>query len=71
MPAALKRFACRRAAGRAWKFARRNQGAGHLSRWFGRELRARLGLTGDPIAFIEGCAQAFERAPSPGAPSHR
>jgi glycosyltransferase involved in cell wall biosynthesis len=62
-PAALKRFACRRAAGRAWKFARRYLGAGHLSPWFRRDLACRLGLIGDPPAFIEDCAAVYEQAP--------
>lgn len=62
-PAALKRFACRRAAGRAWKFARRYLGASHLSPWFRRDLACRLGLIGDPPAFIEDCATVYDRTP--------
>jgi glycosyltransferase involved in cell wall biosynthesis len=62
-PAALKRFACRRAAGRAWKFARRYFGASHLSAWSRHDLAARLGLVGDPIAFIESCARVYDRTP--------
>jgi len=62
-PAALQRFACRRAAGRAWKFARRYLGAGHLSPWFRRDLACRLGLIGDPPAFIEDCATVYEQTP--------
>jgi glycosyltransferase involved in cell wall biosynthesis len=62
-PAALKRFACRRAAGRAWKFARRFRGAGHFSPWFRRDLAGRLGLIGDPPAFIEDCATVYEQTP--------
>jgi glycosyltransferase involved in cell wall biosynthesis len=62
-PAALKRFACRRAAGRAWKFARRYLGAGLFSPWFRRDLACRLGLIGDPPAFIEDCATVYEQTP--------
>jgi glycosyltransferase involved in cell wall biosynthesis len=62
-PAELKRFACRRAAGRAWKFARRNLGASHLSRWFRRDLACRLGLFGDAVAFIEDCATVYDQTP--------
>ncbi|HEX7008289.1 MAG TPA: glycosyltransferase family 2 protein [Alphaproteobacteria bacterium] len=62
-PAGLKRFACHRAAGRAWKYARRHLGATHFSSWFGRALMSRLGVVGDPVQFIEACAQVYERAP--------
>lgn len=62
-PAELKRFACHRAAGRAWKFARRNLGASHFSLWYRRDLQSRLGMMGDPVAFIEGCARVYEHAP--------
>jgi glycosyltransferase involved in cell wall biosynthesis len=62
-PAALKRFACRRAAGRAWKFARRYFGASHLSAWARRDLASRVGLIGDPVAFIESCASVYDRTP--------
>ncbi len=66
------RFACRRAAGRAWKWRRRQYRAGFLSPWFGRYLRARLPglpLPADPAGFIDACAAAFAQEGSalPGA----
>ncbi len=61
----IQQYACRRAAGRAWLFARRRRGAGVLSRPFWRHLRSRFPLRGDRAAFIERCAAAF--ADPPGA----
>lgn len=61
LPPMLKFFAARRAAGRAWKFARRHRGAGWLnSAWPWRYLLAHLPLPRDHAAFIEGCAAAFD-----------
>lgn len=61
----LCRVACRRAAGRAWKFARRHLGAGYGSRWFGLVLRSWLRTPPDVPRFIEACAEAFDAAPPP------
>lgn len=57
----LRAFAARRAAGRAWKYARRNKAAGWLnSRWPWRNLASYLPLPRDHAAFIEGCMPAFD-----------
>jgi hypothetical protein len=60
----LARFACRRAAGRAWKFAHRHLGAGPGSAWFWLNVRSLLGLTGPAADFIERCAAVYDRAPA-------
>lgn len=58
---ALQAFAARRAAGRAWKYARRNHGAHWLnSRWPWLNLLSYLPLPRDQAAFIEGCLSAFD-----------
>jgi glycosyltransferase involved in cell wall biosynthesis len=64
VPDELKRFACRRAAGRAWKYARRSLGAGHVSRWFWLNLRSYLPMAAGFADFIETCAGAFDAAPA-------
>jgi len=61
-PAPLARFACRRAAGRAWKFARRHLGARVGSEWFWLNLRSQLGLAGPAAEFVERCAAVYDRA---------
>ena len=67
LPVAMQRFACRRAAGRAWKFARRDRGAGYASRWFWLNLRSYLPIeTGWP-EFIDICATAFDQAAEPSS----
>ena len=68
LPADIKRFACRRSAGRAYKFARRRGGEATFGRWFWRNLAAQLGLVGDAAAFVEDCCSAFRTAErvSPG-----
>jgi glycosyltransferase involved in cell wall biosynthesis len=66
LPAGVRRYACVRAAGRAYKFARRRGGEGALGAWFWRHLAARLGLVRDAPAFVEACCQAFRAAE--GAP---
>jgi hypothetical protein len=70
-PAEIRRFACRRAAGRAWHFARRHLGAGPGSEWFWRNLAGRLGVTGDAASFIDRCAAVYdgEAAGDGAAPS--
>jgi glycosyltransferase involved in cell wall biosynthesis len=62
--ASLQRFACRRAAGRAWKYARRHGGSGYGSRWFRLMLQSYLGPLSNASGFIEVCAEAFEVAPA-------
>lgn len=57
----LQAFAARRAAGRAWKYARRNRGAHWLnSRWPWLNLLSYLPLPRNHAAFIEGCLAAFD-----------
>jgi len=58
----IQRFACRRSAGRAYKFARRRGGEHILGRWFWRNLMAQLGLVRDPAAFVDRCCDAFRSA---------
>jgi hypothetical protein len=62
LPPDIRRFACRRSAGRAYKFARRRGGEGRFGRWFWRHLAAQLGLVGDAAAFVETCCDAFRPA---------
>jgi hypothetical protein len=59
LPGSLVRFAQRRCAARAWKFARREAGAGVLSPAFWRHVSAMLGLPRDPARHIHACARAF------------
>lgn len=61
-PPAVARLACRRAAGRAWHFARRHLGAGIGSPWWRLVLRSRLGLVGQAPVFIDRCAEVYHRA---------
>jgi glycosyltransferase involved in cell wall biosynthesis len=60
-PPALARLACRRAAGRAWHFARRHLGAGIGSPWWRLFVRSRLGLVGQAPVFIDRCAEVYHR----------
>lgn len=64
LPARVKRFACRRAAGRSYKYARRRAGEGRFGPWFRRNLMAQLGLVGDAARFVEQCETAFRTAES-------
>ena len=59
VPATLARFAARRCAARAWKFARREAGARIFSRAFAHHVSAMLGLLRDPAAHIHASARAF------------
>lgn len=70
LPAGVKRFACRRAAGRSYKFARRRAGERTFGPWFWRNLTAQLGLVGDAGQFVRRCEGAFQIAESatPGEP---
>lgn len=64
LPGRVKRFACRRAAGRSYKFARRRAGEGTFGPWFWRNVVAQLGLVGDTARFVERCGTAFRIAES-------
>jgi len=62
LPPDVVRFACRRAAGRAWRYLRRSGAVGcpvHPAFW--RQYRWLFGIA-DPAGFIDGCAGAFDRA---------
>lgn len=56
----LRWFACRRAAGRAWHYARRRGGARFLSDWHRRYLRSLFLPVADPAAFTDACRGAFD-----------
>lgn len=61
LSAATKRYACRRAAGRAWKFAKRKHNATPLtSPWFWRYVSSLLPFSACDADFIDRCCQAFE-----------
>lgn len=62
LPPPVKRFACKRLAGRAWKYARRRGGENMLGRWFWINLAAQLALPRDHAAFAAKCVEAFESA---------
>lgn len=62
LPADMRRHACARAAGRAYKFARRRAGEGAFGKWFWRNLAAQLGLVRDAPAFVADCCDAFRSA---------
>lgn len=59
VPGDLVREACRRAAGRAWKYQRRWRGKTFASPWFWRQVWANLRPPADP-AYIHACARAFD-----------
>jgi glycosyltransferase involved in cell wall biosynthesis len=61
-PPPLARFACRRAAGRAWKYARRRLDARIGSEWYWLNLKSQLDLVGERAAFIERCAKVYDEA---------
>jgi hypothetical protein len=63
LPVAIRRYACRRAASRAWKYQQRMCGASPLSHWFRRYVAALAGLHADG-AFIAESARAFASAPA-------
>lgn len=66
LPADLRRYACVRAAGRAYNYARRRGGEGRFGRWLWRHLAAQLSLVTDAPEFIAECCDAFRSAE--GAP---
>lgn len=70
LPSKVKLFACRRAAGRSYKYARRRAGEKGLGVWFRRNLSAQLGLVGDAARFVDDCCAAFRvaEAAAPGEP---
>ena len=61
-PAALRRFACRRAAGRAWKYARRRQHASIFSSTFLRYAASLSPFLHADAGFIDACCAAFDTA---------
>lgn len=64
LPPHIVRFACKRAAGRAWRYLRRSgrtSGVFHPAFW--RQYRWLFGIA-DPAGFIDECATAFEEASS-------
>ncbi|HUT50317.1 MAG TPA: glycosyltransferase family 2 protein [Alphaproteobacteria bacterium] len=65
-PERTKRFACQRAAGRAWKYARRHLGARAGSEWYWLNVKSRLDLMGPAADFIERCATVYDRAKPAG-----
>jgi hypothetical protein len=62
LPAEIRRYACARAAGRAYKYARRRGGEGAFSRWLWRHLAAQIGLVKDAPSFVDRCCDAFRSA---------
>jgi len=60
LPWSVKQFACRRAAGRAWRYARRHGDAGLDSPWFRAYLRSRLPMLSGHARFIDACASVFD-----------
>lgn len=72
LPRSVKRYACRRAAGRAWKYARRRGGEAWFGPWFWRNLAGQLGMIADHAAFVAACDSAFRSAEhaAPGEPEH-
>lgn len=57
----LKQFACRRAAGRAWKYVHRATGANALSsRYFWYRMRSYLPFYGSHGDFIRKCTDGFD-----------
>lgn len=56
----LRRYACRRAAGRAWHYARRRAAAGFLSPWYRRYIASLIIGPGHAADFIERCCDAFD-----------
>lgn len=64
LPPAMRRYALRRTAGRAWHYARRQAGKSYMSRQFWCHLRAQLGLGSADAAAIHATCDIF-RATSP------
>jgi glycosyltransferase involved in cell wall biosynthesis len=66
LPFSVKQFACRRLAGRAWRYARRRGGERKFGRWFWINLAAQFPLPRDHGAFATRCVAAFELAERSG-----
>lgn len=60
LPHRYRWLACRRAAGRAARFARRHKGAPPVGPHLWRSWRARFGVVGDPVAFIRACEAIYD-----------
>ena len=60
IPNEVKRYAARRATGRAWKFARRERNASVCSIWFWRYVGYYLGISTDYLSDIERSCDVFE-----------
>ena len=69
LPAQYRRFACRRATGRAWRFARRELGAGVMSPWFRLYLLGWVSSGGNAGDLIRACERVYDHALGAGAPS--
>lgn len=60
LPIEVKVFACRRMAGRAWTFQKRNHAAGIFSPWFWRYIRSKFPIRGNFEEFLNGCVEAYD-----------
>jgi glycosyltransferase involved in cell wall biosynthesis len=58
-------LACRRAAGRAWKYARRAAGLGWTSRYPWLNLRSYVKVPSDPAAFVEKTLPVYHLGAGP------
>lgn len=58
----IKRYACRRVAGRALKYVKRRGEKVDISRWYFRYLAAKLNLIKDHALFAAECVSAFKVA---------
>lgn len=58
LPEAMRRHASKRLTGRAWKWAKRQRGAGLMSPDFRRHLLCLLGF-GDPVALMDASCRSF------------
>jgi len=61
LPARIRRMALRRAAGRAWKFARRHGDVTFISQCFLDSLLSRVPNFFDEVRFISRTCEAFRR----------
>lgn len=59
----LGRFACRRAAGRAWHYVHRRVGAGYWSPWFWRYALSYVSNARNSADFVDTCCDAFDQLP--------
>ena len=70
LPFFVKQFACRRLAGRAWRYAWRRGGESKFGRWFWINLAAQFPLPRDHAAFAARCVAAYELAERRGVDEH-